>query len=230
MINNFITQVLTDRSKYLVGFADMTGLINEKYSGYNYAISLARHLDKKIINSIDKGPNRAYFDHYNEINQELTEAVQKISAKLTKDGFVNIPISPTVTDDILTDNYHTTLRMAFSHKMAATRAGIGWIGKTDLLVTKEYGPRVRLASILLKTRISEPTVPIEESRCGDCEICAINCPAQAATGDLWDIHTDRDRFYNAFKCMEKCRELSLNNLNEHISLCGICVSICPKGR
>lgn len=230
MIDNYITQALSDHSKYLVGFADMTGLLNEKYSGYNYAISLARHLDNEIIDSINKGPNRPYFNHYNEVNQELSEAVLKISSKLTEDGFDNIPISPTVTDDLLTDNFHTTLRMAFSHKMAATRAGIGWIGKTDLLVTKEYGPRVRLASILLKKRITEPNAPIEESMCGDCDVCTINCPAQTATGDLWNIHTDRDTFYNAFTCMEKCRELSLNNLNEHISLCGICVSICPKGR
>jgi epoxyqueuosine reductase len=229
MMDNYINHMISDRSKYLAGFADMTGILNEKYSGYNYAISLARKLDKEIIDSIIKGPNRAYFDHYNEINLELTEAVLKISAKLTGDGFDNIPINPTVTDGILSDNYHKTLRMAFSHKMAATRAGIGWIGKTDLLVTKEYGPRVRLASILLKERIFETGIPYEQSLCGDCEVCASCCPAQAATGDLWDIHTDRDKFYNAFKCMNKCRELSLKNLNERISLCGICVSVCPKG-
>lgn len=229
MIDKYIGQILSNNVRYLAGFADMTGLLNEKYSGYNYAISLARKLDKEIIDSIAKGPNRAYLDHYNEVNRELTETVLKISSKLTGDGFENIPINPTVTDDILTDNYHTTLRMAFSHKMAATRAGIGWIGKTDLLVTKKYGPRVRLASVLLKERITEPNTPIEESLCGGCEVCIISCPAATATGELWNIQTDRDKFYNAFKCMEKCRELSLNNLNEYISLCGICVSVCPRG-
>jgi epoxyqueuosine reductase len=227
---NFITDALPDKPKYITGFADMTGLLHENYKGYGYAISLARHLDMVIIDSISSGPNKAYFDHYNEVNRELAEAVQDISLRLTERGYENIPVIPTVTDDMLADDYHKTLRMQFSHKMAATRAGIGWIGKTDLLVTMEFGPRVRLASILLKERPFETGIPIRESQCGDCEICVINCPAQAATGDLWNIETDRDAFYNAFKCREKCRELSLANLNERISLCGICVSVCPRGR
>ena len=230
MIKNLITDALPDKSKYIIGFADMTGLLHEKYSGYGYAISLARRLDMSIIDSISSGPNIAYFDHYNEVNRELTEAIQYISVRLTKRGYENIPVIPTVTDDMAPHDYHKTLKMPFSHKMAATRAGIGWIGKTDLLVTNEFGPRVRLASLLLKENILIPGVPVEESLCGNCEICVINCPAQAATGDLWNIKTDRDTFYNAFKCREKCRELSLANLNERISLCGICVSVCPRGR
>jgi epoxyqueuosine reductase len=229
MINELVMDSLPDKSKYITGFADMRGLLHEKYTGYGYAISLARRLDAVIIDSIRSGPNKAYFDHYNEVNRELAGAIQNISVRLTKRGHENFPVIPTVTDDMTADDYHKTLRMPFSHKMAATRAGIGWIGKTDLLVTKEFGPRVRLASILLKENIFDPGIPIEESQCGDCGICVISCPAQAATGDLWNVKTDRDAFYNAFKCREKCRELSLANLNERISLCGICVSVCPRG-
>lgn len=230
MTKDFIVQMLPDQSKYITGFADMTGLLHEKYAGYRYAISLARRLDDNIMDAVREGPNRAYFEHYHEVNNELFETIHKISAGLTKEGYENIPVTPTVSEDIITGDFYTTLRMAFSHKMAATRAGIGWIGKTDLLVTKEYGPRVRLASVLLKDKLFTAGIPYEKSLCGNCGICVKACPAQAATGGLWDTMTDRDRFYDAFKCMNKCRELSLNRLNENASLCGICVSLCPMGK
>ena len=35
----------------------------------------------------------------------------------------------------------------FASKTAATRAGLGWIGKTALLVTPEWGPAVRLGTV-----------------------------------------------------------------------------------
>jgi epoxyqueuosine reductase QueG len=47
-----------------------------------------------------------------------------------------------------------------SHKMVATRAGLGWIGKTDLFVSNKYGPRVRLASIRIDAPVSSINKPI----------------------------------------------------------------------
>ena len=43
----------------------------------------------------------------------------------------------------------TELRALFSFKTAAARAGIGWFGKNDVIITERYGPRVRLSAILL---------------------------------------------------------------------------------
>jgi len=222
--------LVSDRDKYIVGFADMTGLLHESISEFSYAISIARKLDDEIIDGISGGPTRDYSDHYNEINSELAGVVKAISRNLEENGYENIAIGPTVSDTTMSEDYLRTLRMPFSHKMAATRSGLGWIGKTDLLVTKQFGPRVRLASILLKDKPDSPGIPIEHSFCGNCNVCVVSCPAQAATGGLWDTGIDRDNFYNAFKCMEKCRELSLTALNQHISLCGICLSVCPRGK
>ena len=95
------------------------------------------------------------------------------------------PIKATVEDSEIDDTYKKTLRYPFSHKMAATRSGIGWIGKTDLLVTSRFGPRVRLASLLTTENISHSGIPIDESQCGSCNICVNHCPAKAATGQLW---------------------------------------------
>ena len=135
-------------------------------------------------------------------------------------------MEPTRSDAELEDNYLQTLRVNFSHKMAATRAGLGWIGKTDLLVSHAFGPRVRLAAMLLDYPGFSAGTPETESRCGACDLCVQACPAQAAQGLPWRAGVDRDEFFNAFKCREKCRELSLKNLGEAISLCGRCIAVC----
>jgi epoxyqueuosine reductase len=71
---------------------------------------------------------------------------------------------------------------------------------------------------------------IDKSKCGKCDICVQKCPAQAANGILWDISTDRDLFFNAHKCREKCSELAKSRLNLDSRICGICVSVCPLGK
>ena len=106
--------------------------------------------------------------------------------------------------------YLKTLRYKVSHKMIGTRAGLGWIGKTDLFVSDAFGPRLRLVSILVNMPVGIPGQTIDKSRCGRCNICVEECPAHAATGQLWDIHTDRDQFFDARKCYEKCGEQDSN--------------------
>ncbi|MFO7889365.1 MAG: GNAT family N-acetyltransferase [bacterium] len=109
--------------------------------------------------------------------------------------------------------------------MVATRAGMGWIGKTDLLVTHRFGPRVRLASVLTTSEIFDSGKPIIESQCGDCTICIENCPARAATGTLWKTDVYRNEYYDPFKCRDFCRQISEKTINKKISLCGICLSL-----
>lgn len=222
-----ISQVLSN--SYLIGFASFRDLLNQPYAKFCYAISLVRRLDDSIIDEISTGPTRSYLSHYHQINQELSTILNKISDILTNDKITHFTIKPTLSDDELDDAYLKTLRTSFPHKMAATTAGLGWIGKTDLLVTKKYGPRVRLATILLDKKITDPGKPVEKSRCGKCDLCVQACPAKAATGTLWDKNTDRDEFYDAFACRKKCKELSRVNLKENVSICGICISVCPIG-
>lgn len=123
-----------------------------------------------------------------------------------------------------------TLSADFSHKMAATRAGLGWIGKTDLFISERFGPRLRLATVLTDSPLAASAVPVTESKCGNCTVCVDACPAGAANGRSWDVHTSRDDFYNAFLCRETCRAVTKKRVGVDASLCGICVSVCPVGK
>ena len=235
MINSAIHKILKSRlipsDNYIYGFANLTGLLHEKFDGYSYGISIGRRLDDQIIDEIKDAPTIEYYHHYDEINQKLQDVSGQIASDLQKAGIGAMAILPTIRiSSTEFDQYLPTLRYEISHKMVATRAGLGWIGKTDLFISKKFGARLRLASILIDKEISPESIPVNKSRCGKCSICVDRCPARAATGQLWDIDTDRDVFFDAFKCREKCSEFGRTILKIDRRICGICIAVCPVGK
>jgi epoxyqueuosine reductase len=233
MENNIITRILDnilDKDIFLYGFADLTGLLDNKYSRFNAGISILRKLDDDIINALKSGPTEEYYNLYKKVNIELADLVRNISRELKQNGINCAAVKPTFDESELDINYNKTLRTELSHKMLATRAGLGWIGKTDLLVSYKWGPGARLASVLLEYPVQISNKPVEKSECGKCITCVKKCPAGAATGVEWDIHTDRDVYFDAFKCQDMCRSLSKERLNAEVSICGICISVCPIGK
>ena len=80
-----------------------------------------------------------------------------------------------------------------SLRHAALGAGLGTIGKSRLLLTRRWGPRVRLGAVVTNAAL-EADKPIEENFCGDCDLCVQSCPAQAL-----NTHTLKD----AVKCLNK---------------------------
>lgn len=215
---------------YETGYASLKGLLHPDFSSFPFGISIARKLDDSIIDKIKDGPTIAYHDLYHAVNLELNEKVTMIAEFINSQGINCLPVKATLPDSAIDESYAQTLRYKISHKMVATRSGMGWIGKTDLLITKRFGPRVRLASILTTEPVSSPGIPIEESLCGSCDLCVKKCPASASKGVLWSKDIDRDEFYDAHKCRNYCKTISDRLLGKDISICGICVSICPKGR
>ncbi|GBF33575.1 iron-sulfur cluster-binding protein [Desulfocucumis palustris] len=64
-------------------------------------------------------------------------------------------------------------------KDAAVLGGLGCIGKNNMLITPELGPRVRLRALLLETGLAS-TGPIDFDPCRDCgEFCRRACPQKA---------------------------------------------------
>lgn len=216
--------------KFEVGYADLEGLLDPIWNNYRYGISIMRKLDDKIIDGIVNGPTEEYFDHYNEVNEELNFAAGQIANLLNNNGIEAVPIKATLDESDLDKNFSKTLKYTLSHKMVATRAGLGWIGRTDLLISKRFGPRIRMASVLTDKKISETGVPIEKSMCDNCCLCVKKCPVGASTGMTWKKGVEREEFYDAFKCRDYARKISGERINKEVSLCGICFSVCPVGR
>lgn len=120
-----------------------------------------------------------------------------------------------------------TLIAPFSFKFACVNAGLGWIGKNDVLITEKYGPRVRLSAILINHDLPIGN-PISESKCPPaCNKCVDACPHNALSGHMWNIHTKRSDLINFRLCNQK-RSLYLKTHNRKSS-CGLCMVSCPFG-
>jgi len=229
-LKNLMQKIIHDDGEHIWGFADLTGLLHQRFNGYDYGIVIGKKLDDSIIDSVINGPNMEYCNQYIDTNRYLSGLVKGLAEELKALGIKSLPISPTPSEVDRADDYDQTLRNTFSHKMVATRAGLGWIGKTDLFISKKLGPRLRLASVLVDYPLKPLNQPIDRSRCGKCNLCVAACPAQAANGKLWNIHIDRDEFYSAAKCKETANRLTLEKIGRDMRLCGICVSVCPVGQ
>ncbi len=229
LVQSLIEKHLKPRDHYIYGFADLTGLVDRQFGDFRYGISIGKKLDDGIIDSIKNGPTPEYYAHYKETNDALARLSNRIASELNRNRIETLCMEPTIPEDYPDAYYQETLRSRLSHKMVATRAGLGWIGKTALVITRPFGPRLRLVTILTKTPLRNDSDPVDKSRCGKCVICVEACPAEAATGQLWDITLDRDQFFDAEKCRAQCKEFGYNMLGGDRRICGICVSVCPIG-
>jgi epoxyqueuosine reductase len=230
-LNDILDRMLQPSGDYVSGTADLAGLTGPKYTGFRYGISIGKRLDDGIIDTIRHGPTLEYYTLYRQVNEDLAALTEKIRVELHKINIDSVAIEPTFSaEESQMPRYLETLTVDLSHKMVATRAGLGWIGKTDLFISKKFGPRLRLVSLLLDKNPEKIGVPIGRSFCGICEICVQKCPAHAANGKPWNTHVHRDEFFDAHKCRAQCAEFGRERLGMDVRVCGICISVCPVGR
>ena len=196
----------------------------ESIARFPRAISIGIRLIDSIIDELPHHQDPAviftYRGLYNSVNANLDKATLFIAKKIQDAGFEAYPIPAAQRIDT------PKLKGAFSHKLAAHLAGLGWIGKSCLLITLERGPRVRWATILTNAPLQQTGKPLAD-RCGNCNKCVKICPVNAFTGAKFNDSEPRETRFNAYLCDEYIhkRELSLGD-----GICGLCVYACPYGQ
>ena len=221
ILTSELSSLLHNEGASLVGFGDISAL---DYQGFTSCVALAVMIPAKVIAGIKNGPTRDYFDSYHELNARLN-ALAELAAKYLSDrGHRALP--QTTTTLVESPGYRTPV----PHKTCATRAGLGWIGKSTLLVTEEYGPAVRLSSVLTDAEFDSVSEPINVSRCGSCTACASACPGQAIKGALWDVNAPLESLVDVEDCRKAARALAADMIGEQITLCGKCIETCPYTR
>ncbi len=109
------------------------------------------------------------------------------------------------------------LEAVFSYKHAGEAAGMGEIGWHSLLITPEFGPRLRLSCCLTEAEF-EPTTG-EESLidCKSCGLCIENCPS----GALREPADGESYVMNKYAC---------SSYRAAAGGCVECMKVCPRGR
>ncbi len=195
-------------------------------SGYPRAVSIGIALPSDVVDMIarreEKAARALYRQQaYDVINDRIDMAVSRIASAIQESGAKALPIPSSQTLD------EAKLLGLVSNKLAAHLAGLGWIGKSCLLVTPKHGPRVRWGTILTDAPLEPTGTPMDE-RCGTCRICVDACPAHAFTGRAFAESEPRESRYAVHACKDYFMKMEAEGMTP--SVCGICLYICPHGR
>lgn len=189
---------------------------------YIRAVSIGIHMDKTIIDAISRGPTEAYARLYRDVNARLDLASDRLAGWIQSRGYAAaaLPASSIVDE--------ATLTGPLSHRAVAWMSGIGWQGKSQLIVNPQFGPRIRLATVL--TNMPSSTNRPLKNRCGSCSACAAACPAKAIkkTATAEPFRT-REQALHWKRCAAQTAKYKKRQ-EIGVSICGVCVAVCPYGK
>ncbi len=117
-----------------VGFS-MPPDAEAEFPGLPYAVSIVVRLSDFIIDEIDGAPTHTYFNHYRSVNAFLDQLLLKAGLFLQKEGYRYCTVA--ASQSINQDGWN--YRGRYSHKKAATLAGLGSVGKSSLFLHREWG-------------------------------------------------------------------------------------------
>ncbi|MFW9843676.1 MAG: hypothetical protein ACFFEV_03795 [Candidatus Thorarchaeota archaeon] len=197
----------------IIGFTEMPQemIFKGKSTLFRYALVVCQEMKK---DKIDHAPEFEAGKEVMRVYGSLGLVVNDIAKWLRKQGVrcqSNHPLGGLVNTPSL-----------------AGKAGMGWIGRSGLLITKEYGPRQRIAPVFIEHKYFEFTDNREhdwiEEYCSMCERCRKECPGEA----IYPKSVVRFDNVDGIDSMRTCidRDKCFPYFSETIG-CSICVKVCP---
>ena len=205
----------------LFGYADLEVLTKGELAGFHRSISFIFPMEPWVMAQLHQGPTDAYSVLYGQVNLRIDALAAEVVRALHRTGYKAWALPSSTRSDPV------NIRGDFQHKTTATRAGLGWVGKNCQLITKFWGPWVRLGTVLTDAPL-EPAEPTEKSRCGKCTKCIEACPAEALKGGSWFPGVARDVILDAWAC-DRYKKTHFQKFHGGHN-CGICTQACPVGQ
>lgn len=212
---NSLKKYCLDSGADLFGAADIGKIKNnflissKALEKIDKAVCLGVGLSQGILGEIESAPTRLYFHHYRTANAFLDQLSFKVSSFIQKKGFLALPIPASQIVDWEKQKAH------LSHRQIGLLAGLGHIGRNNLLVNPKLGSQFRMATILtsMPLKMDKPA----KDNCGKCRLCVEVCPAKAIKDDPKD--------FDFTKCLDKLKDFQRQRLVDQY-VCGVCVNVC----
>ncbi len=150
-------------------------------------------------------------DYHQAIGQSLNQILDKLQSEVQGlQGVRSLDIHPVLERDL------------------AYRAGLGWFGKSSMLISRKHGPFFLIGSLFLNQKLNLDKQDFVADHCGSCRRCVDSCPTEAIE--------ENTRTINASQCLST---FSIETRGDHKILpktktsikevfgCDICQSVCP---
>jgi epoxyqueuosine reductase QueG len=228
----------------IVGIADLGRLkgIPTKpenlLDGFTMAVSVGVRLNDSVLARINGRPTPSYAHVHRMANTLLDHITFDIAREIVNAGYDAVPVpaseAASIAEKLDTKaarelDWGPLTSSTLPSKAVARAAGLGWFGKSLLIVNPEIGPRFRHASVITNMPLT-PDTPLK-SRCGTCEECVKACPAKAIRGLSFDgVPPPREEVLDFPKCRDRLW-LEFKNLSGvGYPICGVCMAVCPWGK
>jgi Pyruvate/2-oxoacid:ferredoxin oxidoreductase delta subunit len=177
-----IEEIAKDAGADLVGFTNRARLADAPPSGdltyvlpsAQSAIALAVSLDQEAAERyIAKEDMWAFNESHRRSYRKIEEASLAIQEYLEARG--HEVATPYPNFEYREETRTRDMVPPLSHKYVCMAAGVGWIGWSGNLLTREYGALVTLGSVVTSAELT-PSPMVEEDWCSNCKICVATCP------------------------------------------------------
>lgn len=190
-----------------VYFVDISHLSSQQNHGFSHAILFGVKCSPEYLKRVSENPNyvpemveRNYFDddeHYAH-EMEMYRISDILAGFIKETGYGSYSLSD--ENQITTSNFSDENKTYLPLKTLAVLAGLGWIGKNNLLVNKEFGCCQTWGGVLtdipVNTKMQNPSTVL----CGNCRICVDICQPNALKGKIWESGIERETIIDVDKC------------------------------
>lgn len=194
-LNEIWVQRIKECGADFVHFVDAAALPGNSADGYACAVIFGKALSKEYVNDL-KANQKPKRNEVISTERKMDALAVKVAEWLERDGYKSV--------GKLKTGY-------LPHKTVALRAGLGFIGKNNLLVHRDYGCAVMLGKVLTSAPFHTVSSAPEEPHCGDCSACVEACPTNTLHGKAWSVTTSREEIMERKRC----------------TLCVKCMIACP---
>ncbi|WP_066714600.1 epoxyqueuosine reductase [Clostridium sp. Marseille-P299] len=197
MISEIISELKT-RGINFMKVIDISKLPVKENSGYNVAILIGIVLSPYYILQQSK-ENIIDHSEFREKEYLAGEIAEWLANFIIAKGYR----ARAQSDRNLINGFYdgTTKTTTLPHKKIAILAGLGWIGKSNLLVTPEYGSAFCMCTVLTNAPLPIEDKPMIMPKCGDCTVCKDICPTSAIHGTTWEQGMNRDLLVDVYHCV-----------------------------
>lgn len=197
MMNELVSELNT-RGANIIKIVDISMLSANQNRGYSVALLIGIVLSPGYISRLTKENilDKSEFSEKENSADKLAEwTVNFINAKGYK------AFAQSERNLCLYGFYDEMTKITpLPHKAIALMAGLGWIGKNNLLVTQEYGSALCMCTVLTNAPLPSENRPIVMPKCGECFVCKNVCQAEAIHGSTWKIGMNRDLIVDVYHC------------------------------
>ncbi len=188
---------------------EVTGIGSLTVNDLPCAVSFGLVLSGGVLDTLEDGPTQLYLHHYRQLNYRLDMIGYFLGRAIEREGFRAVPFAASQVVDWKNQRGH------INHKRIGVMAGLGWIGRNNLLVNPRFGSGARYSTVLTDMPLEAGDELGED--CGECRACIAGCPA----GAIKDNRSEFDH-YGCYDMLNRFRKE--RNIGHHI--CGMCVKMC----